>query len=134
METEKYVLPATSAQLDLTMWQLVSVEKAPAPQLEVIVTVLLQPSANIDYQTLHFTGAGQDYTIGSLLSFNFDLMTSGERFCVDVSTFDDTLAEGTEQFELSFTSISPSDFATEGDPAVVCIDIQDNDSTCYILV
>ena len=64
------------------------------------------------------------------MTFNFASMTGEERHCIDFSTSDDMLAEGTEQFELRFMSITPSDHATEGDPAVVCINIQDDDSKC----
>ena len=85
-----------------------------------------------------FAGAGDDYTVDSPLMFNIASMTSGERLCVDVSTFDDTLAEGTEQFELSFSSIDPSSFANIGDPASVCVNISDNEGksvcTCVLLI
>ena len=54
-------------------------------------------------------------------------MESGERFCVDVNTMDDTLAEGREQFELFFDAIDPTGSATRGEPQVVCVNIEDND-------
>ena len=54
-------------------------------------------------------------------------MESGERFCVDVNTIDDTLAEGREQFELFFDVIDPTGSATRGEPQVVCVNIEDND-------
>ena len=74
-----------------------------------------------------YTGDGNDYTVDSSLTFNFASMTGGERHCVDLSTLDDTLFEGTEQFELYFASISPSAYATEGDPATVTVNIADNE-------
>ena len=54
-------------------------------------------------------------------------MASGEHFCVDVSTVDDLIAEGREQFELYFEPITPSGSANVGDPDTVCINIEDND-------
>ena len=77
--------------------------------------------------TNHHAG---DYTIDLSMTFNFASMTGGERHCIDFTTSDDMLAEGTEQFELRFMSITPSDRATEGDPSVVIINIQDDDSEC----
>ena len=58
-------------------------------------------------------------------------MESGERFCVDVNTMDDTLAEGREQFELFFDVIDPASSATRGEPQVVCVNIEDNDGERY---
>ena len=55
------------------------------------------------------------------------MMASGGRYCVDLSTVDDVIAEGTEQFQLSFDSITPAGSATEGNPAVLCVDIDDDD-------
>ena len=52
---------------------------------------------------------------------------SGERFCVDVSTFDDQNDEGLEQFELYFETIDPSDSANVVEPDTVCVNIEDND-------
>ena len=66
------------------------------------------------------------------MTFNFASMATGERHCIDFSISDDMLAEGTEQFELSFSSVTPSGHATEGDPSVVCINIQDDDSKCNL--
>ena len=61
---------------------------------------------------------------------------SGERFCVDVSAVDDSIAEGTEQFELYFEPITPSGSANVVAPETVCVNIEDNDSTyeCYNII
>ena len=65
--------------------------------------------------------------IRSSPTFHFASMAAGERHCVDLSALDDTLFEGTEQFELYFELINPSGYATEGDPATVCVNITDNE-------
>ena len=70
--------------------------------------------------------SGVDYTVESTLSFNVPVMASGGRYCIDLSTVDDNIAEGTEQFQLTFDSITPAGSATEGDPAVLCVDVGDN--------
>ena len=59
-------------------------------------------------------------------------MASGGRYCVDVSTVEDNIAEGTEQFQLSFASVNPTGSAVIGDPEVVCVNIIDNDSEYLI--
>ena len=53
-------------------------------------------------------------------------MPSGGQFCVDLSIVDDTKDEGVEQLELYFTNL-PSESANAGDPASVCVNIEDND-------
>ena len=58
-------------------------------------------------------------------------MASGGRYCVDVSTVEDNIAEGTEQFQLSFASVNPAGFAVFGDPEVVCVDISDTDGKAF---
>ena len=58
-------------------------------------------------------------------------MASGGRYCVDVSTVEDNIAEGTEQFELSFSSITPAGSATIGVPETVCVDITDTDGKAF---
>ena len=58
-------------------------------------------------------------------------MGSGERFCIDLSALDDMNVEGTEQFELYFETIDPSNYATVGDPATLCVDISDTDSEMH---
>ena len=60
----------------------------------------------------------------SSLSFNIPVATSGGRYCIDLSTVDDSIDEGTEQFQLSFSSVGS---ATVGNPDTLCIDISDND-------
>ena len=77
-------------------------------------------------------GDGNDYTVDSSLTFNFASTSAGERHCVDLSAHDDTIFEGTEQFELYFASIIPSSYATEGDPATVCVDITDNEGNMHL--
>ena len=68
----------------------------------------------------------------SSLSFNIPVMASGGRYCVDLSTVDDNIAEGTEQFQLSFASVNPDGSAVIGDPEAVCVNIIDNDSEYLI--
>jgi hypothetical protein len=51
---------------------------------------------------------------------------TGERFCIDISTVQDTIGEGTEQFELYFENL-PSASARDGDPSVLCVNIEDDD-------
>ena len=82
---------------------------------------------------LHFcTHAGFDYTVDSSLSFNVPIMTSGGRYCIDLITVDDNIHEGTEQFQLTFTSITPAGSATVGNPGILCVNIRDDDGTvCY---
>ena len=67
----------------------------------------------------------------STLSFNVPVMASGGRYCIDLNTVDDSITERTERFRLFFDSITPAGSATEGDPAVLCVDIDDNDSKIY---
>ena len=68
-----------------------------------------------------------DYTLpAQSLSVSFSSM-DGQQFCIDVSTIDDVTGEGTEQFELYFLNL-PSPLADSGDPDVLCVNIQDNDS------
>ena len=67
-----------------------------------------------------------DYSVDSTLDFTV-AGGAGEEFCVDLSTMDDTLAEPTEQFELYFEPINPAGSATVGNPATVCVNIEDND-------
>ena len=71
--------------------------------------------------------SGVDYRVESILSFTVPVMASGGRYCVDLSTVDDVIAEGNEQFQLTFDSITPARSATEGNPAVLCVDIDDDD-------
>ena len=67
-----------------------------------------------------------DYSLpAQSLSVTFSSM-NGERFCIDISTIQDTIGEGTEQFELYFENL-PSAFANAGDPDVPCINIEDDD-------
>ena len=67
-----------------------------------------------------------DYSLpAQSLSVTFSSV-GGEQFCIDVSTIQDTLGEGTEQFELYFENL-PSAFARDGDPNVLCINIGDDD-------
>ena len=77
---------------------------------------------------------GDDYTVDSTLSFNVPVMASGGRYCIDLSTVDDSIAEGTEQFHLSFDFITPAGSATEGNPAVLCVDIDDDDDGMNIIL
>ena len=69
----------------------------------------------------------------STLSFNVPVMASGGRYCVDLNTVDDSIAEGTEQFQLTFDSITPAGSATEGNPAVLCVDIYDNNGKILLI-
>ena len=67
-----------------------------------------------------------DYSLpAQSLSVTFSSM-NGERFCIDVSTIQDAIGEGTEQFELYFENL-PSAFANDGDPNVLCVNIEDDD-------
>ena len=66
-----------------------------------------------------------DYSLAQSLSFTFSSM-NGERFCIDISTIQDAIREGTEQFELYFENL-PSTFANAGDPNVLCVNIEDDD-------
>ena len=66
-----------------------------------------------------------DYSLAQSLSFTFSLM-DGEQFCIDISIIQDTIGEGTEQFELYFENL-PSAFANTDDPDVLCINIEDDD-------
>ena len=67
-----------------------------------------------------------DYSLpAQSLSVTFSSM-NGERFCIDISTIQDTIGEGTEQFELYFENL-PSAFANTDDPDVLCINIEDDD-------
>ena len=67
-----------------------------------------------------------DYSLpAQSLSVTFSSMNS-EQFCIDISTNDDDLGEGTEQFELYFENL-PSEFARDGDPNVLCVNILDNE-------
>ena len=67
-----------------------------------------------------------DYSLpAQSLSVTFSSM-NGERFCIDISTIQDTIVEGTEQFELYFENL-PSAFANAGDPNVLCVNIEDDD-------
>ena len=59
---------------------------------------------------------------------------SGERFCVDVSAVDDSIAEGTEQFELYFESFTPSGSANVGDPDTIFVNIENNESMIMALL
>ena len=68
----------------------------------------------------------EDYTVESPLTFTVPVSQSGGRFCIDLSTIDDTKLEGTEQFELYFANL-PSDFATVAAPRFVCVNIGDDD-------
>ena len=51
---------------------------------------------------------------------------NGDQFCIDISTIQDAIGEGTEQFELYFENL-PSAFANDGDPNVLCVNIEDDD-------
>ena len=67
-----------------------------------------------------------DYSLpAQSLSVTFSSM-DGERFCIDISTIQDTIDEGTEQFELYFENL-PSAFANVGNPNISCVDIEDDD-------
>ena len=74
---------------------------------------------------------GDDYTVESSLTITVPVAQSGDQFCIDLSTANDLLAEGTEQFELFFENL-PSDSATVGDPATLCVNIGDNDGMSFI--
>ena len=62
----------------------------------------------------------------SPLNFTIPVMESGGRFCLVLRIIDDLLVEELEQFELYFQNL-PSDFATVGDPATLCVNIGDDD-------
>ena len=64
--------------------------------------------------------------IMSPLNFTIPVMESGGRFCLVLRIIDDLLVEELEQFELYFQNL-PSDFATVGDPATLCITINSED-------
>ena len=67
-----------------------------------------------------------DYSLpAQSLSVSFSSM-DGEQFCIDISTIQDEIGEGTEQFELFFTNL-PSASARDGDPNVLCVNIEDDD-------
>ena len=67
-----------------------------------------------------------DYSLpAQSLSVTFSSM-NGDQFCIDISTIQDAIGEGTEQFELYFENL-PSAFANDGDPNVLCINIEDDD-------
>ena len=67
-----------------------------------------------------------DYSLpAQSLSVRFSSM-NGEQFCIDISTTDDDIGEGTEQFELYFENL-PSEFARDGDPNILCVNILDNE-------
>ena len=67
-----------------------------------------------------------DYSLpAQSLSVTFSSM-NGERFCIDISAIEDTIGEDTEQFELYFENL-PSAFANDGDPNVLCVNIEDDD-------
>ena len=67
-----------------------------------------------------------DYSLpAQSLSITFSSM-NGEQFCIDISTTDDDISEGTEQFELYLENL-PSASALDGDPNVLCVNILDND-------
>ena len=75
-----------------------------------------------------------DYSLpAQSLSVRFSSM-NGEQFCIDISTTDDDIGEGTEQFELYFENL-PSASALDGDPNVLCVNILDNDGEliCILL-
>lgn len=67
-----------------------------------------------------------DYELLSPLAFNVEGGQAAGRFCVAFITEDDSVGEGTEQFELYFENL-PSEFYTAGDPDRVCVSIIDND-------
>ena len=69
---------------------------------------------------------GTDYTIDSSLTVPIAASNSGGRYCLDVSTIQDNIAEGTEQFELYFENL-PSEFATAGMRDTVCVSIVDDE-------
>ena len=71
---------------------------------------------------------GTDYTIDSSLTVPIAATNSGDQFCLDVSTIQDNIAEGTEQFELYFENL-PSEFATAGIRDTVCVSIVDDEGT-----
>ena len=67
-----------------------------------------------------------DYSLpAQSLSVTFSSMT-GDQFCIDISTIQDAIGEGTEQFELYFENL-PSAFANDGDPNILCVNIEDDD-------
>ena len=73
-----------------------------------------------------------DYSLGSLM-FTVPASPggSGSRFCVDISTIQDVIAERTEQFELIFTNL-PDSSVDVGTPSTVLVSIRDDD--CKLLV
>ena len=77
--------------------------------------------------------AAEDYTIVNSLTFTVPASSSGGRFCVNISTIDDTKAEGTEQFELYFENV-PSATTTLGTPGTACVNIDDNDGKTFIAI
>ena len=73
-----------------------------------------------------------DYSLPApSLSVTFSSMT-GQQFCIDISTIEDEIGEGTEQFELYFENL-PSASARAGDPNVLCVNILDNDGQLMLL-
>ena len=77
-----------------------------------------------------FSHTEADYTIGSPLTVNVPVANSGNRFCLNLNTINDSLDENLEQFhfDLIDSNISPSGFAMVGDPDSLCVNITDNDS------
>ena len=70
---------------------------------------------------------GDDYSLPpASLSVTFSSPMGNEQFCIDISTVQDTIGEGTEQFELYFENL-PSASARDGDPNILCVNIQDDD-------
>ena len=109
-------LPVTLAQLLLIQWWwLCHLREATGLPLKVKCVIYNESRCS-----------GVDYTVESSLSFPIPIMASGGRYCVDLSTVDDVMAEGAEQFQLTFDSITPAGSATEGNPAVLCVLIEDD--------
>ena len=67
------------------------------------------------------------------LLFSIPASNSGDRFCLDVSTIEDNIAEGTEQFELYFDNL-PSEFATAGMRDTVCVSIVDDEGMSLLVL
>lgn len=80
----------------------------------------------ISVRDYYYSFVGTDYSIDSSLTVPIAAASSGDRYCIDVSTIEDNLSEGTEQFELYFDNL-PSDFATAGTRDTVCVSILDDE-------
>ena len=68
---------------------------------------------------------GTDYLILTMLNFAIE-PTSVRRHCIGLSILQDTIGEGTEQFEFYFENL-PNEMAGVGTPATTCVNIIDDD-------